>query len=79
MTDLLFYGTVILIFKGYEILKNEEDTTMKKIKLALLVMLALATMMLTACGKKCDLCGDYGADKELLGVNICDDCASLGL
>lgn len=79
MTDVLFYGTVTLIFKGYEIRKNEEDTTMKKNKIALLMILALATMMLTACGKKCDICGDYGADKEFLGVNICDDCADLGL
>lgn len=46
---------------------------MKKIKLALLVTLALATMMLTACGKKCDICGGYGAE-EYYGQNICDDC-----
>lgn len=46
---------------------------MKKIKVTLLVVLALATMMLTACGKKCDICGGLGAE-EYLGQNICDDC-----
>lgn len=51
---------------------------MKKIKLALLVVLALATMMFTACGHKCDICGKSGADNEVSAFGetayFCDDC-----
>ena len=50
---------------------------MKKIKFALLAVLALATMMLTACGEECDVCGKSGADNEAYGVYVCDDCLGL--
>ena len=50
---------------------------MKKIKVAILVVLALATMLLTACGEKCDVCGKSGADNEVLGAYVCDDCLGL--
>ena len=47
-------------------------------KIALVLVLAMALLMATACGKECDLCGEKGRGetKEVLGKEyfICQDC-----
>ena len=50
---------------------------MKKIIAA--IMVVITVMALSACGKKCDICGESGAKKyELMGqkIYVCDDCKS---
>lgn len=45
-----------------------------------LIMVVITVMALSACGKKCDICGESGGKKyELMGqkVYVCDDCKSL--
>ena len=47
-------------------------------KIALVLVLAMALLMATACGKECDICGEKGRGetKEVLGKEyfVCKDC-----
>ena len=47
-------------------------------KIALVLVLAMALLMATACGKECDLCGEKGRGetKEFLGKEyfVCKEC-----
>ena len=47
-------------------------------KIALVLILAMALLMATACGKECDICGEKGRGetKEVLGKEyfVCKDC-----
>ena len=44
-------------------------------KIALLMVVLIATTMLASCGKKCSSCGDSSmSGKEIAGEFICQDC-----
>ena len=47
-------------------------------KIALVLVLAMALLMATACGKECDICGEKGRGetKEVLGKEyfVCKEC-----
>lgn len=73
-------GEGVAIQMTFYIIKSLEDTTMKKIIIAILALSALVVGM-TACGKfTCDLCGEEKTGKkhteEFLGEELvyCNEC-----
>lgn len=43
-------------------------------KLIAAILLACTALTLVACGHECSICGASGADREILGEYVCDDC-----
>ena len=41
---------------------------------SLILIATLFCMLLSGCGKKCYICGENGANYELVGYDLCHDC-----